>query len=401
MASIKFYLDTRSVKKNGEHPIKLLVSHNNKSSMLSTGVSVKQNQWENDAQRIVSHPMRNTYNNLLATIKLEAEDITIELSKKGMLKKLTAKQLRDKIANRGQDDNPTLLFGETLIKFASNKSTGTKRIYTTTYNKLCAYCDISTLTFDDIDKEWITNFDEWMKTTAPAKNSRNIHLRNIRAVFNYAIDEELITHYPFRKIKIRREPTRKRALSVDSLRELFNYPVEEYQVKYLEIFKLIFFLIGINIADLTHLKTITADGRVEYNRAKTHKPYSIKVEPEAMAIIEKYKGKDWLINPLDTWKNYINYVQHCNRALQNIGRVTFHGTRHVKTIEPLFPKLSTYWARHTWATIAASLDIPKETIAHALGHGSNTVTDIYIDFDMKKVDEANRRVIDWVLYGKR
>lgn len=58
-----------------------------------------------------------------------------------------------------------------------------------------------------------------------------------------------------------------------------------------------------------------------------------------------------------------------------------------------------YWARHTLATIAASLDIPKETISHALGHGNDTVTDIYIDFDKKKVDEANRKVLDYV-FGK-
>lgn len=70
-----------------------------------------------------------------------------------------------------------------------------------------------------------------------------------------------------------------------------------------------------------------------------------------------------------------------------------------KTVYPYFPKISTYWARHTWATIAASLDIPKETIAAALGHGGNTVTDIYIDFDRRKIEAANRRVIDWVLYS--
>ena len=70
-------------------------------------------------------------------------------------------------------------------------------------------------------------------------------------------------------------------------------------------------------------------------------------------------------------------------------------------LRSMIPGLTTYWARHTWATIAASLDIPRDTIAHALGHGGNTVTDIYIDFDQKKVDDANRRVLDWVLYGKR
>ncbi len=66
------------------------------------------------------------------------------------------------------------------------------------------------------------------------------------------------------------------------------------------------------------------------------------------------------------------------------------------TWTPIFPKISTYWARHTWATIASELDIPKETIAAALGHGGNTVTDIYIDFDQKKVDEANRKIIAYL-----
>ena len=77
------------------------------------------------------------------------------------------------------------------------------------------------------------------------------------------------------------------------------------------------------------------------------------------------------------------------------------GKRGKKTFEPEFPGITTYWARHSWATIAASLDIPKETIAAALGHGGNTVTDIYIDFDRAKIDRANRMVIDWTLYGKR
>lgn len=61
-----------------------------------------------------------------------------------------------------------------------------------------------------------------------------------------------------------------------------------------------------------------------------------------------------------------------------------------------FPDISQYWCRHTWATIAADLDIPKETIAAALGHGGNSVTDIYINFDRKKIDEANRKVLDYI-----
>ena len=70
-------------------------------------------------------------------------------------------------------------------------------------------------------------------------------------------------------------------------------------------------------------------------------------------------------------------------------------------LHEVMPTLTTYWSRHSWATIAAELDIPKETISAALGHGGSSVTDIYIDFDTRKIDAANRRVIDYVLYGKK
>ena len=90
-----------------------------------------------------------------------------------------------------------------------------------------------------------------------------------------------------------------------------------------------------------------------------------------------------------------------NKALKQMGPYERVGRGGKKIRHPLFPEITSYWARHSWATIAASLDIPKDTIAHALGHGGNTVTDIYIDFDQTKVDEANRKVLDWVLYGKK
>lgn len=72
-----------------------------------------------------------------------------------------------------------------------------------------------------------------------------------------------------------------------------------------------------------------------------------------------------------------------------------------KEYEPLFPDITAYWARHSWATIASSIDIPDRVIAEALGHEyGNRITNIYIRFDIKKVDIANRKVLDWVLYGK-
>ena len=170
---------------------------------------------------------------------------------------------------------------------------------------------------------------------------------------------------------------------------------------YRDMFKLIFMLIGINTIDLYGLTEITRSGRIEYRRAKTGRLYSIKVEPEAKALIEEYRGAAGLLCITDRWSDSRNFRHQCNKALQRIGSMERKGRGGKKIITSEWPGLTTYWARHSWATIAASLDIPKDTIAAALGHGGNTVTDIYIDFDQRKVDEANRRVLDWVLYGRR
>ncbi len=76
--------------------------------------------------------------------------------------------------------------------------------------------------------------------------------------------------------------------------------------------------------------------------------------------------------------------------------------KHLKNIGSCapFPKLTSYWARHTWATLASELDIPEDVISHALGHSYSTgaaVTQVYINFNRKKIDEANRKVIDYIL----
>lgn len=101
-----------------------------------------------------------------------------------------------------------------------------------------------------MDRKWLSNFESWMAESGMKVNAYSIHLRNIRAVFNYAIDEEITTLYPFRKYKIKKEETRKRALSVEQLRLLRDYPCEEFEKKYRDIFMLIVYLVGINIGDL-------------------------------------------------------------------------------------------------------------------------------------------------------
>lgn len=404
MATINYYLDTRATGFDKPAPLKISIRARGKATFIPTGISLLPEQWDDIAHKIVNHPKAPQLNNLLNRRYLDIECEVLRLQESGAFHFMRIAQVREAIMNvihPQEKIDTSRLFIPRFKRFAELKTNSrTKEIYEATISRIEAFdrkCE--QLAFEDIDRAWLNNFDAFLAKTSPSVNARSIHLRNIRAVFNDAIDDEITQHYPFRKYKIRREATPKRSLTVEELRELLAYPVEEYQHKYLDMFKLTFMLIGINICDLCLLKGIKG-GRVEYQRAKTHRLYSIKVEPEALEIIKRNKGKEWLLNPLDSYKSYKQYARHLNDALQAIGEVEI-GKQGRKTIKPLHPKLTTYWARHTWATIAASLDIPKETIAAALGHGGNTVTDIYIDFDQRKVDDANRRVLDWVLYKKK
>lgn len=326
----------------------------------------------------------------------------MKLASEGLLDAINVAQLKDAILGKEPKKADENSFASAFRKFVALKNRpGTKGVYEQTLAKLNAFCpDFESLAYEDITKGWLMDFDAFLAKTSPSRNARNIHLRNIRAVFNYAIDEEYTTLYPFRRFKIRAEETRKRSLSAEQLRLLRDYPCEEHQAKYRDIFMLMFYLLGINPVDLLQAKkTDVVDGRLEYRRAKTGKLYSVKIEPEAQAIIERYAGEGkYLLNVADRYGNYQDFLHRMNRELKRIGPMKRSGRGGRKSIEPLLPGSSAYWARHSWATIAYTLDVPKETISEALGHEiGSRVTSIYIAFDRRKVDAANRKVIDYVL----
>lgn len=123
------------------------------------------------------------------------------------------------------------------------------------------------------------------------------------------------------------------------------------------------------------------DRRLEYRRNKTGQLFSVKIEPEAAAIIKKYEGKEYLLYIMDRSLDYHTYLRNMNRR-----------------IKKYMPCASSYWSRHTVASIASRLDISTDVIGRMLGHAdpAHSTTDIYIHFDMSKVDAAMRKVIDYI-----
>lgn len=315
----------------------------------------------------------------------------IEVIKEHIREIATGKQARPK-------GHTTLV--ERIITFADTKHGSTGGIYKLTAKHVAAYDPYIAL--EDVDRNWIEKYYE-RQLQARKINSVAIDMRNIRAVFNWAINNKIIGNYPFRGFTIKTERTKHLFLPAEQIKILRDYKVEQSQEVYRDIFMLGFYLIGINISDLLELENKDYRfGRITYYRNKTHRLYDIKVEPEAEAIIEKYRGTKHVLRFVDEGCVVRTFNHTCNDVLKHIGEMDLvrnkRGAYRKKVVEPLFPDITWYTARRSWATIAAQLDIPKETIGKALGHSQwdNTITDIYINFDNRKIDEANRKVLDYI-----
>lgn len=394
------------IRRDKNNDLRLRITNNRVSVQFSTGFKIT--QAELDAA-LSGNSGDVRLDKQFASWVVQIKELMLELSDKKEVDK-DVKEIRTILQERmfgaaasKEEEKAIGNFTAYFQRFIDGKSNkGTKGVYKHTLDRTRLFdSNADNKNFEDIDLKWLTDFEAFCAKTA-SKNARNIHLRNIRAVFNNAIDYEITNAYPFRRFKIRPEATRKRSLTVEELRKLFVYPCEPYAEIYRDCFKLIFMLCGINTVDLWGLKSITKDGRIEYRRAKTGRLYSIKVEPEAMEIIKKYRGVKGLLCIADRWSDHRNFRHQLNKALQRIGQVERKGRGGKKIITSEFEGVTSYFARHSWATIAADLDIPDAVISSALGHAAeNATTAIYIDRNRKKVDDANRRVLDWVLYGKR
>ena len=405
---LKLYLDGRRLKADGTALLKISVSHLRQVRYVSLGLSLNPDLWDAERCRITDkHPSHLRLNNAITRLKLRAEDALLSVISSGS--SYTLADIHEAVSRAVQPEpetpspqkpDPSLVF-PVFEKFAATKKESTRLTYERTLTHLRNYTCGKDLRFEDVTRSWLLGFDAAMAKTAPSPNARAIHMRNLRAVFNFAIDEGLTTWYPFRKFHIKTVKTPKRALSIENIRCLFSVEVEPWQEPYVDLFKLSFLLVGINAVDLLNLPPGSIRyGRIEFYRAKTSRFYSLKLEPEALKLIEKYRGVKHLISFMDSRSDYLQFVRQCNHALKCIGTNSSQGV--APTGAPLFPGLTTYWARHTWATIARSIGVSVDDIALALGHGDgHDLTHIYLDEDLHKIDDANRRVIDWVLYGRK
>ena len=344
-------------------------------------IKVSDSQW--DGKKVIDHPHAQEMNLSLTSILTAAQLELLKVVNTMPTRFAHPCALRDKVCEvifpAGVVATPSRKFVDIMREFANaHDRYGTSKVYNTTIGILLRYDPNATC--ESINSRWLTDFRQYLMRKGYSTNYRAIQERNIRAVFNYAIDNEITTHYPFRKWKVEVGNARPRDITPEELRHIYSLGTW-----FSDIFTLQFLLMGINLVDLYNLtKSNYKRGRIQYARQKTGKWYDVKVHPIAAAILDKYPASDkHLIGILDQWsfewfkKKYTNELQSLDMSVH----------------------MTSYVSRYTFASIADSIDIPPSTIARCLGHTEVDVKRVtlgYIHQEQKKVDEALYKVVEFV-----
>ena len=415
MANIYIFWDGRSPRKDGTGTLKLALTHKRKTVYESLGVRIKKDEWDADKHQVIQRPDKKFLN---VQIRKRLSDAEIALERIKLRKDFEDFDARGLLTllMRGTDTADTPEDSDYVIPVYNEyitlaRKTTTAQLYRYSLKNLMDFApDIDTLRFKDINTAWLRRYQQWMLEQKKMEvNGANVYLRNLRAIFNFALQNEYTkARYPFKSIDMSTTEPDKRMIPYDKFLEFLSFPLEDNRIFYRDMFLLSFYLCGIRPVDLLHVKkSQIEDGRLEYCPEKLNgrTKLSIKVEPEAWEIIHKYEGKEYLIDVMEGRKDYKEFCKNWNRALKAIGKDIPCETKgkggytYTKIIhEGVVPYITAYYARTCWASIAYNeLDIPMDIISQALGHKSGLrVTNFYVKRDVSKVDKANRKLIDKV-----
>lgn len=360
--------------KYGKCIVYVIITAHNRKSYIDTGISVL-------PDKFVNGHVKPT--NLDIILQTKFEEYNVEFNKlltSFNTRNLTSDEIKYKLlksTNQLEQKEPLVLqYLDKAIREHDKPSSS--RSYITLKHSLGMYCDLETLKFKEVDYEWLAGYNNFLIKRHNKPSTRLHRFTLLKYLFHNAQDDGFQVPMFFRKIKIKRNETMKRSLSVDELRSIRDAKLDENLSMWRDLFMLLFYLRGMNMADLWKATKIK-NGRLDYIRSKTGRHLSVKIEPEAQTIINRYRGAKKLLKPCET-----------------LALTTFE-CRFNLCLKKIRKGLTTYYSRHTWATIAANTDQPIEAIAMALGHHeAYKTTQIYIDYAQKKVDAVNRTVIDFV-----
>lgn len=274
----------------------------------------------------------------------------------------------------------------------------TANAYSSTLNNFQSFTQNPTQTFEELTPKEMKRYEQFMFMNALSHNTISLYIRLLRSICNQAVAQrvaEIDTAELFRNIFTGCKETAKRAIKPAIIARLMNADFNEHpQLRYSrDLFMLSFYLRGIPFVDLAYLrKSDVQNNTLIYYRQKTKTLLCVPLESCALKIIKQYAGrcKDSIyLLPIITGVGEEGHNQYCSAL-----RLYNKHLEQISNLLKLDVRLTSYVARHSWATTAQNTDVPIAVISSILGHTSEKTTHVYLaSIENKKIKEANRKVI--------
>ena len=411
--AISIYLDTRNLKSNGKYPLKLRVFGSNprKQKLYPTIFDLTEKEYE--SVWLTSKP-RNEFKELRLKIQ-EIENTANKVAEK--LHPFSIEQLERKLFRQKSDGiKISYHYNEVIDTRIRNDKLGTADSYKYSEKAIKKFCENSKktnynkLTFYDIDKNWLNDCENYLLSKKLSITTVGIYLRPLRAIFNKAIEEGEIEKelYPFGKSKYQIPSSKgtKKTLAKEELKTLFNSkPESTYQKTAKAFWFFSFNCNGMNVKDIALLKFKDIDEEtIKFYRAKTR--FTSKADLKLITIYQNDYTKSFIKEYCVSDKNPDNYVfgiltksMTSEQQRAKIKGFTRFINQHLKTLcESIgLPKdISSYWARHSFATTSIRKGASMELMQESLGHKDIKTTQAYFDgFEDETKKELSKNLMDF------
>lgn len=389
---------------NGESPLMLQVSKGGKRQYQSLGVSVNPKFWDFSKNKPKSNcPNREYILKLILNKQAELQQRMLELNAEQ--KEYTTTTLLHDEHRKFELKTVKQFYQELIEQYKANDKCGNRLIYKSSYNSINVFTNNNLeIPFSAIDVAWLNKYEKWLRSKGNKETTMSLMFRTLRSAYNKAIDSKCArkSDYPFNNYRISKfdVSTEKRAIAkADILKfstDVRSIGKQQYVQLSKDIFIFSYLCGGINFTDIANLTkdNIIEGKRLHYIRQKTGKLIKSGLSEEAIQIIRRYavESKGYLF-PILNAQLHKTPLQKQNRIHKMLGKVN----KNLKLLAAdlgVEANLTTYVARHSFASVLKKSGVNIALISEALGHSDLTTTQIYLDsFDNEQIDNAMKNLL--------
>ena len=392
---------------NGEHPLMLRITKDRKRTMKSLGVSVHPSNWDFDRNEPKPKcPDRKYIQQIILKVKSEYQTRLLEKAARDedyTAETLVKEQTREQI----QSETVESFYLRTVEQLKREGAVGNAYAYLNSYNVLKSFNADKPLsyTFGQIDEAFLSAFEGWMRSKGNKETTLSFQMRTLRAVFNRAIKAKAVAKEknPFGEdYKVSKFDTRtpKRALSKEEIMKIVNADCSAesdlYRLAH-DIFVFSYLCGGIAFVDVANLTPANiVDGRLSYKRQKTHGAINIPLSERAVQIVGRYDDyceRAGYLFPILDERLHITPIQKRNRVHKVCHQVNLELRKLAQNLK-ISAEVTTYVARHSFATVLKKSGVNIGIISEALGHHSLKTTQIYLGaFENSQIDAAMQNLL--------